>query len=95
MNKSSAIATLSADAAAVVTSLVPSLHLASSVQAAIIGVAGLLTALHVHLSKLIPVGAVPFEHTILRLIEKVLASHLPATPATTASSVSVTNPTLR
>jgi hypothetical protein len=53
-NTSSAIAVLAAGVGAIVTSVVPSLHVTSGVQATIIGVAGLLTALHVHLSRLLP-----------------------------------------
>lgn len=49
----SLLATLTADAGAVVTSVVPGLHVPTNENAIIIAVAGVLTALHIHVPRLL------------------------------------------
>lgn len=90
-NPSSFVTTLAADAAAVVTSLVPSLHLAPVVQATIIGVAGLLTTAHLHLPKFLAGAKTSKVGTDLEALATDLFDAF--MPTKTAPAQPLTNPT--
>lgn len=89
-NPSSFLVTLAADAAAVTTSLVPSLHLAPIVQAVIIGIAGLMTTAHVHLPKFLTSGSAgKIEGDLGQLFDDVLGMVKPTAPTPQASTANV------